>query len=359
MLQEKPRDGVYNQMKKHTIINAEFISGFLLRKKRWYHITILLGLIVLLLSLSMLMLGNTIYSPVTVLLALSGKNIQGASFAIGVLRLPRTLIGILAGFAFGIAGNTFQTMLRNPLASPDVIGVTSGTSLAAVFCMLSLGMSNGIVSILSVLAGVFVALFIYLLSRGGSFSGGRLILIGIGVQSMISAAISYFLLQASQYDVPGAMRWLSGSLNGVILEDVLPLGVVVVLGSTGILLLSRGLQILELGEITAITLGVPVHIIRITLIVLSVLLLAFSTTVTGPIAFVAFLSGPISNRLVGKGISATLPSGLMGSILVLSSDLIGQFTFDTRFPVGVITGILGAPYLLYLLIKMNKKGGVA
>ncbi|MFT4145181.1 MAG: iron chelate uptake ABC transporter family permease subunit [Mobilitalea sp.] len=334
-------------------------EGYRRRRLRWVSVTLLLVLMALILCATALIVGNTIYPLDTVIKVLLGEQIKGATFAIGTIRLPRMLAGLLVGLAFGIAGSTFQTILRNPLASPDIIGVSSGSSVAAVFCLLMLKVSGSIVSISAVIAGLSVAAIIYLLSRGGSFSGGRLILIGIGVQAMLNAVISYMILKASEYDVPGALRWLSGSLNGIQMTKIPSLFFVVIVFGLLIFLFGRHLKILELGEQSAITLGVRTDVTRLLLILSAVFLIAFATAVTGPVAFTAFLAGPIAARLVGIGAPNELPSGLVGAILVLGADLIGQFAFDTRFPVGIITGILGAPYLLYLLIRMNKTGGSA
>ena len=332
-------------------------SGYHSRRLRWRITTLLLAILTFTLCTAMLILGNKLYPPEIILRVLLGEEIKGATFAIGALRLPRMLSGLLVGLAFGLAGSTFQTMLRNPLASPDIIGVTSGSSVAAVFCLLVLKVSTGIASFAAVATGLLVAALIYYLSRGGSFSGGRLILIGIGVQAMLNAVISFLMLRASQYDVPGALRWLSGSLNGVQMRDIPGLFLIVTLFGSILLLLGKHLRILELGEQLATTLGLKADQIRLILVFSSVALIAFATATTGPVAFVAFLSGPIAVKLVGTGASPLLPSGLVGASLVLGADLIGQFAFNTRFPVGVITGILGAPYLLFLLIRMNRTGG--
>ena len=320
-------------------------------KRRAYAIIANVSLIAIVLCICIMMLlyGNTNYS-------LRGENIQGATFAIATLRLPRMLSGLLVGIAFGIAGNTFQTMLRNPLASPDIIGVTSGSSMAAVFCILVLGLSGPAVSIISVISGLLVSMLIYLLSKDISFSGSRLILIGIGIQAMLQAAISFLLLKASQYDVPGAMRWLSGSLNGMTMKGIPTLFIVVMVFGIISLLFTKYLQVLELGDEFATTLGIRLNLVRIILILSAVFLIAFATSTTGPIAFVAFLAGPIASKIVGRGSSNVLASGLVGALLVLSSDMIGQYVFSTRFPVGVITGILGAPYMLFLLICINRRG---
>ena len=333
--------------------------GFHRRKIRFIGVTIALFLLTMALCAAMLYLGNTTYSFDVILRVILGENIKGASFTIGTLRLPRMLAGLLAGMAFGMAGNTFQTMLRNPLASPDIIGITSGSSVAAVFCILILKVSGSIVSIASVVTGLLVALLIYVLSRGGSFSGGRLILIGIGVQAMLNAVISYLLLGANQYDVPAALRWLSGSLNGIQMKSIPGLAFAVLIFGCILVILGRQLKILELGDQSAITLGLKTDQTRIIMVLSAVFLIAYGTAVTGPIAFVAFLTGPIASRLVGAGSSNVIPAGLTGAAMVLLADIIGQYAFDTRFPVGIITGILGAPYLIYLLIRMNRTGGAA
>ena len=174
-------------------------------------------------------------------------------------------------------------------------------------------------------------------------------------RQFLNAIISWLLLKASEYDVANALRWLSGSLNGVKLSEVLPLAIVVGAAGCGILLLNRQLTMLQMGESHAITLGVKSKRIRLILILLSLLLVAFATSVTGPIASVAFLAGPIASRLCGGGRTNMLSSALVGSVLVLASDLIGQFALPSRYPVGVVTGILGAPYLIFLLLRMNKK----
>lgn len=335
----------------------KIITGFQRRKLRWITVTAILFTVTLFLGILMLMLGNIHYPPHTVLKVLLGEQIKGATFAIGTLRLPRMLSGLLVGVAFGMAGNTFQTMLRNPLASPDIIGVTSGSSVAAVFCILILKISGNVVSVIAVMSGLLVAGLIYTLSKGGSFSGGRLILVGIGIQAMINAVISFLLLRANQYDVPAALRWLSGSLNGIQMKNIPGLFIIVIVFGLCIILLGKQLEILELGEQSATTLGIKTDQTRLLLVMSSVFLIAFATSVTGPVSFVAFLAGPIAVKLVGTGNLNVLPAGFVGAILVLGADLLGQFAFDTKFPVGIITGILGAPYLLYLLVRMNRRGG--
>lgn len=332
------------------------IQSRLKRKRRYIATMVILIVITFALCCAMLMLGNTIYPVKDVIAVLLGKEVEGASFAIGALRFPRMLAGLLAGFAFGVGGYVFQTMLRNPLANPNVIGVTSGSSAAAVFCIVVLNANNTVISIAAVVGGLMTVAIIYGLSRGTSFSIGRLILIGIGIQAMLNAFISYLMLIAKTHDLPTALRWISGSLNGATVEAVMPLLILLIICTPILFYFANHLEVLELGEQAATSLGVTTNRVRIILLVSAVLVIALATATTGPIAFISFLAGPIARRIVGIGFSALIPSGLIGVILVLASDLIGQFAFETRFPVGVITGIIGAPYLIYLLIKMNRKG---
>ncbi|MCQ6563304.1 FecCD family ABC transporter permease [Paenibacillus mendelii] len=335
---------------------AFIMAGRRQRRQRWILVTSLLAVLACILCCVMLLLGSTIYPVKDVIRALLGEQLKGVSFAINTIRLPRMLAGLFAGFAFGIAGYTFQTMLRNPLANPNVIGITSGSSAAAVFCITVLQSSGAVVSVASVIAGLATVILIYILSRGKSFSIGRLILVGIGIQAMLDAVISYLLLVSSEQDVPAALRWLTGSLNGSQMHELPPLVITMLIFTPIVIVLGKHLSILELGEQSASSLGVNTDWTRIALIVSSVFMIAIATATTGPIAFVSFLSGPIAKRLVGVGFSNVIPAGLVGVNLVLASDLIGQFAFEYRFPVGIITGLLGAPYLIFLLIRMNRKG---
>ena len=343
-------------MKKQDISPSAITAGYLKRQRRYTLTTAILLLLTLSLAAVMMLYGNTIYSPETVLRVLSGTDAGGAAFTIRTLRFPRMLTAILCGMAFGLSGNTFQQLLGNPLASPDIIGVTSGASVAAVFGILILKLDYGIVAVMAVFSGLLVSALIYFLSHKNGFSNTRLILTGIGMQAFLNSIISWMLLKASEYDVASALRWLSGSLNGVKMDTMPALAAVVFTAGLGILLLSRHLLILQLGEAHAVTLGIPVSITRLLLILLALVLTAFAASVTGPIASVAFLSGPIAARISGRGRSSMLAASLTGSILILISDLVGQFTLPSRYPVGVITGILGAPYLLFLLLRINHKG---
>ncbi|SDH45971.1 FecCD family ABC transporter permease [Agrococcus jejuensis] len=303
-----------------------------------------------------LTVGRTTYSSLDVIRVILGQDGEG-TFTIGTLRIPRATTGVLVGFAFGLAGATFQTMLRNPLASPDIIGIGSGASAAAVIGILVLGLEPTAVSVLATVAALVTALLVYLLAyRGGGVANTRLILVGIGLSAMLGSVVSYVLSGAAAWDMQVAMRWLTGNLNGATTERLLPLVIAVVVLTPVLLWLLRDLEIMRLGEQTASALGVPVELRRVTLIVVAVMLMAFATAAAGPIAFVAFLSGPIASRILGPVGSPVLASGLFGALLVLVADLFAQYALGTKFPVGVITGALGAPFLIALLVRTNRGG---
>lgn len=325
------------------------------RQRKSICVLIVLVLLWLVFSGILLICGDQNYSLQTVWKVLCGEEIKGATYAIRTIRVPRVLIGTLAGFAFGIAGNTFQKMMRNPLASPDVMGVTSGASAAAVFSMMVLGMSGWTVSACAMLGGIAAASVILAVSWHNGFSVNRMILTGIGIQAMLQAVINFIILKTSDYDVSEALRWLSGSLNGVRMKDFYSFAPLVCIAAAGILFMSREMQILALGEELPILLGINISRTRKILLYASVVLCAGTTGVTGPLASVAFMSGPISARVLNTGESAGLHAGITGAVIVLCSEAVGQLVFTTRYPVGVITGIIGAPYLLYLLMKMTSK----
>ncbi|MDQ1901350.1 iron ABC transporter permease [Paracoccus sp. WLY502] len=332
-------------------------TGRLRRARR--RVTVIGGLLILVLAgfALTLMQGQSFVPPGDVLRVLAGHDVPGASFTVGQLRLPRAALSVLAGLSFGLGGAAFQIMLRNPLASPDIIGISRGASAAAVFGIVVLGIDGPMLSVFAVIAGLAVAVLIHGLSHQGGVAGTRLILVGIGVSAMLDSFIAYTLSRAPSWDLAEAMRWLTGSVNGAQLSQALPL--LVSLAVFGGLLVSRvrDLEALRLGDDTAAALGTNVARTRLLVIVAAVGLIAVATAVTGPVAFVAFLAGPIAARILGPNGSVLIPAALVGALLVLVGDYVGQFLLPTRFPVGVVTGALGAPYLIYLIVRVNRAGG--
>lgn len=317
----------------------------------------LTGVLIAVLALAVLatlVTGQSQTTPVDLLRVLTGHDVPGASFAVLELRLPRATLSVLAGMSFGLGGVIFQTLLRNPLASPDIIGISAGASAAAVFAIVILGWSGAAVSIAAVVAGLGVALLIYLLAWRNGVSGARLILVGIGLSAMLDSVIAYVIARAPAWNMQEALRWLTGSVNGATLGQAFP--VLLSLVFFGGLLLARrnNLEAIRLGDDTAAALGVPLALDKALVVMAAVGLIAVATAVSGPIAFVAFLSGPIAKRIAGAGRSPLIPAMLVGALLVLIGDFTGQHLLIGRFPVGVVTGALGAPYLIYLIIRSNR-----
>ncbi|MEG9249804.1 iron chelate uptake ABC transporter family permease subunit [Arthrobacter sp. Soc17.1.1.1] len=339
------------------ISGAEIAAGRRRRTRRRSLVVSVLAVLIVVAFAVSLSLGQTNYAPRDVLGVILGQDIDGASFTVGRLRLPRATLAVIAGLCFGIGGVTFQTMLRNPLASPDIIGISAGASAAAAFAIITLGLGATQVSVFAIVAGLAIALLVYALSFKGGVVGTRLILIGIGIAAMLDSVTAYVLSRAAQWDLQEASRWLTGSLNGARWSEVIP--VAIALGILGPVLLTqaRNLSTSQLGDDAAAALGVRVERTRVIVIIAAVGLIAFATAAAGPIAFVAFLSGPIAARIVGPGGSLLIPSALVGSLLVVTADFLGQYAFDVRYPVGVITGVLGAPYLVYLIVRTNRSGG--
>lgn len=303
-----------------------------------------------------LLLGQRSYALGTLVEVLAGAEIPGASFTIWDLRLPRAVLALLSGAAFGLGGAAFQTLLRNPLASPDIIGISAGASAAAVFSIVILGVSGPAVSLSAVAAGLGVALLIYLLAWRDEVTGARLILVGIGLSAMLQSLVAFTLSRAPAWSLQEALRWLAGSLNGATLDQAWPLGLGLLLCGGVLVWCLHDLEAMRLGEDAAAGLGVRTGLTRLAVVLAGVGLVATATAAVGPVSFVAFLSGPIAARLTGRAGPVLMPAAAVGALLVLCCDFAGQFLLPARYPVGIVTGVLGAPYLVYLILRENRKG---
>lgn len=288
--------------------------------------------------------------------AIFGAGDPAAQFVVGELRLPRALAAVLVGAAFGLSGAVFQSLARNPLASPDIIGISSGASAAAVFGIVVLGWSGNGLVLLSLLGALVTAALVYALAWKQGASSYRLVLVGVGVAAALAAVTSYLLTKAQIYDVQEAVVWLTGSLNGRLWSDVRPLGLAMLVLVPMVLLLTPSLRLLQLGDETATGLGLHVERARLLLVLVAVALAAGATAAAGPVAFVAFVSAPIARRLVSSPL-AIVPAALVGAVLMLVADLVARELLGTvELPVGIVTGIVGAPYLLWLLARSNRIG---
>lgn len=319
---------------------------------------VLLGAIVIVFCIS-ISVGDFPVPIADVVPGIFGKGEGRIPYIIQTLRLPRALTAVLVGSALGFSGAIFQSLARNPLASPDIIGITQGASVSAVFIIIVIGGSYAFVSTGALVGGFVAAAAIYVLAYRRGMSSYRLVLIGIGVSAMLQAVTSYLMTRAEIYDAARATVWLTGSLNNRGWEHVRPIALVMAVMFPAVLYLAKGLRALQLGDDAAKGLGVPVERTRAALIAVAVTMAAVATAAAGPITFVAFIAAPIARRLVRQPLTL-VPAALVGALVLLSSDLVARRIFaPTELPVGVITGIVGAPYLLWLLARANKigKGG--
>jgi iron complex transport system permease protein len=285
--------------------------------------------------------------------ALFGSGQRGDLLVVQELRLPRALAGLLAGIGFGMSGAVFQTVTRNPLGSPDLIGINAGASTAVV-AGLTLGFGTGIGTLtLGLAGGLATALVIYLLAWKRGSTGYRIVLVGIGVAAMCTSMTDYLLTRAQISTAHQALGWLVGSLNGRGWEHVKPLAIALAVLVPVTLLLAKPLRSLQLGDEVAMGLGTPVNRARFALVIAGVGLVAFATSAAGPILFAALMAPQIAQRLAGLAWPPLIGSGLTGAFLVVASDLAGRVL---EIPVGVVTGALGAPFLLWLLLRANRAG---
>ncbi|WP_345648326.1 FecCD family ABC transporter permease [Streptomyces tremellae] len=289
--------------------------------------------------------------------ALTGGGDTATRYVVVDLRLPRALTGLAVGLALGMAGAVFQALLRNPLASPDVIGVSQGAGTAAVLASLVLKAGGFALSAAALAGALATAAAMYLLARRGGVTGSRLVLIGIGIGAGLSSVTSYLLTNAQVTEAQDALLWLTGSLNGVSLHQLWPLLLALAVLLPLMLLVARPLGTLRLGDDTAAGLGVGVERSRTALLACAVALAGVATAAAGPVAFVAFVAGPVARRLVPGGGAALLPAALTGGLLVLCADYAAQhLLWSSQFPVGVVTSLIGAPYLLWLLARSSYGG---
>lgn len=301
--------------------------------------------------------GDYPIAPFDVVKALVGQGDGATSFIVETLRLPRALTALLAGAALGAAGAIFQSVSRNPLGSPDIIGFTAGSSAAAVFEITVIGGGTLAVAGGSMVGGLLTAFLVYGLAFRDGVQGYRLVLIGIGISAMLEALVNYLLTRAKIEDVQAASVWLTGSLNGRGWEHVWPTlaGLAVLLPACA--LLQRDLKMVEMGDDTAKALGVSVERSRLSNILVGVLLTAVATAACGPVSFVALTAPQIARRLTKATGPGVMTAAMMGAALMLASDVAAQRLFpSTPLPVGVLTGALGGLYLIWLLAKEARKG---
>ncbi|MCJ1715335.1 FecCD family ABC transporter permease [Microbacterium sp. M1A1_1b] len=317
-------------------------------------LVVLGALLVVLVALVLVGLGvgEIPLAPTQVVAALVGHGDTVSDFVIGQLRGPRTLAALLVGACLGVAGAIVQSVVRNPIASPDVIGITSGASASGLTAIVLFGASGTSLFATVVVGALVVSAVIAALAWRRGITGNRVVLVGIGVAAMCLSVTGWLLTSGSVQQAGTALLWLSGSLNAVDRGVVGLLGIAFVVLVAAALLQSPRLGILTLGDEVAASLGLRPDRAKVLLLLTAVCLTAGAVATAGPVSFVALMAAPIARRLVGGGRVALAPAAVVGAVVVLASDLIGQFAIPgTALPVGVVTGVVGAPYLLWLLAR--------
>lgn len=301
-----------------------------------------------------LVLGDYRLDPSALWSALTGRGTALDRTVVWDLRLPRVALAVVAGAAFGLAGGVFQVVFANPLASPDILGVSGGASVAAVVALLVLGWSGASVSAAAFLGAALVAAALHLVSRGRDW-GQRFVLTGVGAAFLCSAVVGYLLTRAGVRQAQGALVWTVGSLGAARWREVAVVGAVLLAGAACLGVLAGRLRALQLGSEVAAGLGVS-GASRVWLGLVAVGLVGAATSVVGPVGFVALAAPPLARRSVGTGSVALVATAATGSAMVLVADLVAQHALPgVALPTGVVTGAVGAPYLLWLLSREERR----
>ena len=294
-----------------------------------------------------------------VVATLTGTGSPDAAFIVEQLRLPRALVAALVGVAFGVSGALFQRVVRNPLASPDLIGVNAGAAAGAVAVIVATSGSSGQVTAGALVGGLAAGLGVLALAARGGVSGYRFVLVGIGATAFLGAVRSYFVTRAELRDAQSAVVWLTGSLGATTWAQVRPLAMSLAVLVPLALVLARALDPMDLGDDAASGLGVRVPRQRAALLIVATALAAVATAASGPIGFVALASPQIARRLTGARSSGLVASAAVGALVLVVADVLARRALaPTELPVGIVTAVLGAPYLLVLLARANRSGTV-
>ncbi|UNO40420.1 iron chelate uptake ABC transporter family permease subunit [Streptomyces sp. MST-110588] len=327
-------------------------GSFLLHRRA----TVVAGLLALALAaacVAYLCVGESFVAPADVLDVLLGRP-SDQELVVGTLRLPRMTVGLLVGAAFGVAGALIQTVARNPLASPDIIGISQGASALTVGAMTFGVTSYAALPYVSVLGGVLAAGLGYVFAWRGGLHATRFVLIGIGFAIALRSLTHLFLTKGDYLVAQQAQVWMTGSLNGRGWAEAAPLGWALLALLPAVLWAARAQRTVALDDDTATALGVRLGRTRLGLVALGVVLASMATGAAGPVDFVALLAPQIARRLTRTAQIPLLSSALLGACVVVTADLLARRVFaPTELPVGVLTAAVGAPYLIWLIIRSH------
>ncbi|RLM24497.1 iron ABC transporter permease [Brenneria alni] len=343
-------------MTKTLSLNAPFglISGRLSCRVVW--INSLLIIACALLVILAVSLGTLQLSPFDVWQALIGKGEPGIVTVITQWRAPRAVMALLLGAGLGVSGAIFQSIIRNPLGSPDIIGFSSGAYTGALVTIILLNGGYYQIASGAVTGGIITAVVVYLLAWREGIVGFRLIIVGIAVSAILAAFNTWLIITGSLESAMTARLWGTGSLNGVTWAKGQPAVAIVPVVIMAALLMGKRLQLLEMGDDSARALGVNAEASRLWLMLLGVILIAVVTATAGPISFIALAAPQIARRLTQASSVPLFSSAMIGAILLLSADITAQHTFaGVQLPVGAVTVSIGGIYLIWLLIRESRR----
>ncbi len=335
-------------------------GGMSLRiERRALAVGVLLVLAAFVMAVLLIGTGDFDIAPLDVVQTLLGNGTPANDFIVNDLRLPRVLVALLVGAALGMAGAVFQSVTRNPLGSPDLLGFSYGSAVGALVVIILLNGSATEVAVGALLGGLLAGAAVYLLAYKRGIHGYRLVLVGIGASAMLVAVIQYLITKAQLVEASRAMVWLTGSLAGRDWAQVWPLMVTCAVLFPLVLGQSRALRMIEMGDDAAYAVGVRVERTRLLLMLAAILLTTAASAAAGPISFVALAAPQLARRLTRSPGANLLTGALMGSVVLLLSDWASQRAFGAdQLPVGVVTGLVGGVYLLWLLVTERKAGRI-
>lgn len=315
-----------------------------------------LGLAAIGVGLVALGVGDYAVSVPDVVRALVGETTSVVRMVVVDWRLPRVLLALLLGAALGVSGAIFQSMTRNPLGSPDIIGFNTGAYTGALVVILLLGGSYYDIAAGAMVGGLATAGLVYVLAFRGGVQGFRLIIVGIGISAVLSSVNTWLIIKADLELAMSAATWGAGSLNGLSWAQVGPVVAILAVLLPVLVVLSRRTGILEMGDDAAQALGVRTEPTRLVMLVVGVALTALVTAAAGPIAFISLAAPQLARRLTRSPSVAMAPSAVLGALLLVVSDLAAQRVFaPTQLPVGVVTVSIGGCYLVWLLAREARR----
>jgi ABC-type enterobactin transport system permease subunit len=357
---ERPAAGLRVRQHGETVVRVGPVSG----RVRWRQlgVPVVAAAVVVVIGALSLGRGDFPISILEVLRTLVGLGEERQEFIVLQLRAPRIVVGALVGIAFGIAGALFQTFARNPLASPDILGITQGASVGAVAAIV-LGGSSGAAGLLgglgvplaAMLGALVFGTLLFVLAWRRGVDGYRLVLVGIALWAVAAALTDWLLTRAEIFDAASAYVWITGSLNARTWDQAVPLALALAVLVPVALAASRALGVLQFGDDTARGLGVRLSLAQATVVLVAVALTASAVAAAGPISYVALVVPQIAVRLTGGSRPPLLASALLGAALVVGADLLTRTVLPEALPVGILTAAVGAPYLIWLLVRGRRR----